>query len=79
MKISEDVMISNNGFVFDATIGESYISNSLGLEIIELLKQNKSKKEIQGVIIQKYDVDSITVERDLEDFFSNMKRFNLIQ
>jgi hypothetical protein len=79
MNIKKDIAISDSGFVFDPTTGESYSLNQIGVEILTLLKEGNDQKEISDFILQKYEIDSDTFENNYFDFISMLKQFNLIE
>ena len=70
--------ISDNGFIFKPSTGESYTTNELGLMIINLLKQGKSADEIITIITEEFDVDAIAAGRDLYDYLDFLKRENIM-
>jgi hypothetical protein len=77
MKINKNIAISETGFVFDPTTGDSYSLNPVGLEILQLLMQEKSYETITGIIISKYEVEPDVFERYLLDFVAILKQMNL--
>ena len=79
MNIKKDIAISDSGFVFDPTTGESYSLNPLGVEILTLLKDGDDQKEISDFVLQKYEVDSDTFENNYYDFLNMLKQFNLTE
>lgn len=66
--------ISDNGFIFKPSTGESYTTNEMGLFIIQLLKENKSGEEIINAIMEEFEVDSVTAGRDLYEYLDFLKR-----
>lgn len=66
--------ISDNGFIFKPSTGESFTTNEMGLFIIQLLKENKSGEEIINAIIEEFEVDSVTVGKDLYEYLDFLKR-----
>ncbi|MCF8430004.1 MAG: PqqD family protein [Bacteroidia bacterium] len=68
MKIKKNVAISESGFIFNPTTGDSFSTNPIGLEIIRMLKEEKSKDEIRKFILSKYITDDSTFEKDYYDF-----------
>lgn len=68
MKIKKNVAISESGFIFNPTTGDSFSTNPIGLEIIRMLKDEKSKDEIRKTILGKYITDESTFEKDYYDF-----------
>jgi hypothetical protein len=77
MNINKNIAISENGFVFNPVNGESYSVNPIGIEIINLLKEEKSYEEIQREVMLKYSVDENTFERDFFDYVGLLKQNNL--
>lgn len=79
MVLRKNIAVSENGFVFDPSTGDSYTLNDTALEIIELLKSGKNHNEIVTVLIGKYESEKPLIERYLLEFFEEMKTFNLIE
>ena len=77
MKIKSKVAISDNGFLFDPTTGDSYTTNPVARDIIFLMKQNLQADQIKSAILEKYEVDELTLEKNLIDFYSMLRHFNL--
>ncbi len=70
--------ISDNGFIFKPSTGESFTTNELGLIILNLLKEEKSADEIINEITEEFDVDAISAGRDLYEYLDFLKRENMI-
>lgn len=70
--------ISENGFIFKPSTGESFTTNELGLEIINLLKEDKAVDEIIQIITEEYEIDDLTAGRDLYEFLDFLKREKII-
>ncbi|HBS85754.1 MAG: hypothetical protein A2W91_13370 [Bacteroidetes bacterium GWF2_38_335] len=79
MKIKKNIAVSENGFVFDPTTGDSYSLNEIGTEFLNLMKAGKSKEKIQKEIMNKYDVDEITFEKSFHDFIKMLATYQLIE
>jgi hypothetical protein len=79
MKLKRKLAISENGFIFDPTTGESFSTNSEGVEIIQLLNQQKTDEEIKEHFLNEYDIDETTYERSFLDFMSMLRYFNLME
>ncbi|MEI6822153.1 MAG: PqqD family protein [Bacteroidota bacterium] len=77
MRINKNIAISDMGFVFNPTNGESYSVNPIGVEIINLLKEDKTYEEIMAVIMKNYNTDEASFERDYFDFTNLLLHFNL--
>jgi hypothetical protein len=79
MGIRKNIAVSEEGFLFNPTTGDSFSTNPVGSEIIALLKQDKSISDIKNEIGKQYDVDSYLLERDLEDFMTLLKEHNILE
>ena len=79
LKIQENLAISDSGFLFFPTTGETFTVNEMGTEILKNLKEGKTSDEIIENILQKFEVDKETAERDLDDFLSQLKNYDLVR
>ena len=77
MKLKKNIATSQEGFIYNPGTGDSFSTNPIGTEIISMLKEDKPLKEIIDVICAKYDVDRHQFEKDLDDFVSQIKEFNI--
>ncbi|MCX7862633.1 MAG: PqqD family protein [Bacteroidales bacterium] len=79
MKLKPKLAISDSGFIFDPSTGESYSLNEEGLIIVQFLKEGKNEEEIKEHFLNEYDIDETTFSRSYLDFISMLKHFNLIE
>lgn len=78
-RVSSNLAISENGFLFFPSTGDSFTLNEIGSSIVGLLKSDKSKSEIIDVIVEEYDIDQHSAERDITDFITQLVNFNLAE
>ena len=78
MKISDEVKISDNGFVFNSKTGDSFSLNPFGLEMIKSIKEEKDFVQLKNEILEKYDVDDLTLEKDFYEFCALLKHHQII-
>ncbi len=78
MKIKENIAISESGYLFNPSTGESFIVNPLGMELLQLIKKGNSFEEISKEILARFSVDSATFEKDYHDFLHQLRQFLLI-
>lgn len=78
MRINKNIAVSDSGFVFNSTTGESFTVNPIGSEIIELLKQDKTIDQINEELLIRYNADIVTIEKDVSDFITILKQYSLI-
>lgn len=79
MLIKGNIALSENGFVFNPSTGDSFTLNKTGKEVLSLIKEGKSLKEITEILSMKYDVDGVTLERYLDDFVNDLGANNLME
>ena len=78
MRIKNDIAISDTGFVFNPSTGDSFTLNQIGKEIILAMKKNQSEPEILQFLQTRYDVDATTLEKNYYDFIQMLDQYNLV-
>jgi len=78
MKIRKNIATSEEGFIFNPATGDSFSANKIGTEIMQSLKQEKDVQEIILEMCRKYDVEPSLFERDLDEFMTLLKEFNIM-
>lgn len=73
MKITEEIRISDNGFVFNSKTGDSFNVNPTGLELVKLIAQNLDFDAIKSIFLEKYDMDDLSFEKDFYEFCAMIK------
>ncbi len=79
MNINKNIAISDSGFVFNPSSGESFTVNQSGTELLNMIKEGKTDDEIRDFFLEKYDTDANTFDRDFQDFKEIMKQYNLFE
>lgn len=79
MKIRNNIAVSESGFVFDPSTGESFTLNKTGQEIISLVKQGMDYEQILNSLLANYDGEKPLYERYLVEFFEELRNFNLLE
>jgi hypothetical protein len=77
-KLLRSIALSESGFVFLPTTGETFTVNEQGRIILQALQSGKSHAEIVQSLVQDYNADIATISRDLEDFITQLRRFQLV-
>jgi len=73
-----EIVIDENNMGFIPSLGISYQLNSTAKEIINLIKEGKSKQEIVQTIASESGEDWRNVHIDVEDFFQKIRIYGLI-
>ncbi len=79
MRIKKNIAISDSGFLFNPSTGDSYSVNPVGMEIIRLLQQDRSKDAIMQTVMTEYICDEATFEKDFYDFSTMLRNFKLLE
>jgi hypothetical protein len=79
MFIKGNIALSENGFVFNPSTGDSFTLNNTGKEVLLLIKEGKNISEITDLMAEKYDVDRNILERYLSDFMNDLSVNNLME
>jgi len=79
MKLKKNIAISETGYIFNPSTGESFTLNQIGLEIINMAKENKSDDDIKKYLVQKYDTDETSLERYYLEFIEMLKQYQLLE
>ena len=78
MQIKKNIALSNTGFVFNPTTGDSYTINQVGQEILGYLGDHKTVEEITSLMTTNYDIDPASFEKYYFDFISMLRQFELL-
>jgi hypothetical protein len=75
--LSQDVAVSESGFMFLPSTGECFTVNATGRCIIAALQQGKTETETLRLLTSEFEIDERTAERDLREFVSQLQRYHL--
>ncbi len=78
MKITEEIKISDNGFVFNSRTGDSFNLNPFGLELMKYIESGNDFEQIRAQILEKYDIDDLSFEKDFYEFCALLKHHQII-
>lgn len=78
VRLKKNIAISDSGFVFNPTTGDSFSLNSIGLDILQFLKDEKGEDEIKSTLQAWYDIDRDTVDKDYYDFVKMLGQHKLL-
>ena len=79
MQIKKNIAVSETGFVFDPTSGESYSINKEGQEIMARLKDGETPEEISTAMCSEFEIDPADFEKYFYDFIGMLRQFQLIE
>ncbi len=76
--LKKNIAVSESGFVFNPTTGDSFSLNTVGTEILKLMKDGKEERDIKNTIRAWYDIDEETLEKDYYDFLKMLGQYKLL-
>jgi hypothetical protein len=76
--VPDSLAVSDSGFLFLASTGETFTLNGIGKELFLRLKEGEGLSAIKEKMLAEYDVDVTTLDRDFEDFLTQLKHFKLV-
>jgi hypothetical protein len=79
MKLRKNIAVSEAGLLFNPVTGESYSVNPIGVEILDLIREEKNPEQISRAILEKYSTDKTTFEKDYFDFMGILEHYNLLE
>lgn len=79
MKLKKNIATSEAGLIFNPGTGDSFSVNNIGSEILSLLKENRTRQEVIDSISSRYSADRNQLEKDLDDFVSQLNDYNLLE
>jgi len=75
--LNKNIAVSNAGLLFNPVNGESFTVNPIGISILNFLREGKSSSEICNHLVEEFNVEPETAERDLLDFINLLKHYQL--
>ena len=78
MRLDPNIALSESGFLFHASMGDSYSINPVGLRILHLIREGKTVEELARILAEEYEVPGEEVEEDLQDFLPYLKQLKIL-
>ncbi len=78
MKRISTLAINKEGFVFDPLSGESFTANETAQFILKRMISNDPLERIIHKMRKQFKIDQSNAERDLDDFFNQLKIYQLL-
>lgn len=65
--------------VFDTETEKVFVTNNIGKEIIEKLKEGKNLNQIVDELVKEYEGDSEQIRKDVNEFIEQLKKMDLVK
>lgn len=79
MRLKKNIALSESGFVFDPSTGDSFSLNEEAQNIVRLMNENRTVEEITDYMVEEYEIDRSGFEKYFFDFVSSLKQYRLIE
>ncbi|MBU2446857.1 MAG: PqqD family protein [Bacteroidetes bacterium] len=79
MKLQKNLALSESGFAFHSSTGDTFLLNDSANFILHLIQSEKNEDEVLESIVDTFEVEKNTAEKDLKDFLSQVRNFNLVE
>jgi hypothetical protein len=77
--IPDTIAISDSGFLFQPATGETFNLNKIGKDIFRMLQKGETEENIFKFILEEYDIDKVSFEKDFNDFVTQLQKYTLIK
>jgi hypothetical protein len=77
-RLISSLAVSESGFVFLPTTGETFTVNEVGRAILSALQNGRTEEEIVQLVAAEFDSDPTSIARDLHDFVSQLRHYRLL-
>ncbi|MEY4110389.1 MAG: hypothetical protein RLZZ46_744 [Bacteroidota bacterium] len=78
MPLKKNLALSETGFIFNPSTGDSFSANPVASEMIALLREGKSPEEIKKQLLNTYEVEKISLDKDFDDLMMQLRDNNLL-
>jgi hypothetical protein len=75
----ENIQLSDQGIAFNPVTGETFRLVGSALPLVKLLKQGVDSSALLPYVLEEYDVDPATAQRDLDAFLATLERMNWVE
>ena len=75
----KDLAISDSGFIFDPSSGETFAANHTAVELLRGLSAGLDDAALVEVLCQRYQVEPSEAQRDVADFLQLLATTRLAQ
>lgn len=78
MSALKRLAVSDEGFVFDPSTGDSYLLNPTALFLLRGLQENQDPGALRARLATHFDADVDQASNDLDDFLLQLKALRLV-
>lgn len=79
MKLNKKIAISESGFIFDPTTGDSFTVNPIAAEILGFLKKGMNIKQIKQEMLKLYDIAEHLLDKSIDEFIEVLINLRILE
>jgi PqqD family protein of HPr-rel-A system len=73
----QSLNVTEDGFVFNPSTGESYTLNPCARLVLQRIQKDESYQQLSQFLSDEFGICQNTAERDISDFFQQLKSLGL--
>jgi hypothetical protein len=75
----DNILLNDRGIALNPATGETYRLIGPALHLVRLLQQGAPTSALLDYLLETYDVDPATAQRDLEVFLAMLEKMNWVE
>ena len=75
----ENILLNDRGIAFNPVTGETFRLVGSAVQLVRLLKQGADTDALLQYLLNEYDIDTATAQRDLDVFLATLERMNWVE
>jgi hypothetical protein len=75
----ENILLNDRGIAFNPVTGETFRLIGPALHLVRLLQQKAPPSALLDYLLETYDIDRTTAQRDLETFLAILEKMNWVE
>jgi hypothetical protein len=75
----ENILLTDRGIALNPVTGETFRLIGPALHLVRLLQQDAPPSALLDYLLETYDIDRTTAQRDLETFLAILEKMNWVE
>jgi hypothetical protein len=75
----ENILLNDRGIALNPATGETFRLIGPALHLVRLLQQGAPASALLDYLLETYDIDRTTAQRDLETFIAMLEKMNWVE
>lgn len=75
----ENILLNDQGIAFNPVTGETFRLVGSAVQLVRMLKEGADTTALLQYLLDEYDIDAVTAQRDLDTFLATLERMNWVE